>query len=296
MKPPLILDFDASVLSPTDNAIRIALGGWQEAIRFGCFRSAFARLEQHLETLMPDSYGCVFTGSGDYHHISLLLLRLLARRAKLPPASLDCIVCDNHPDNMRYPFGIHCGSWVRHASELACIRHIHVIGITSADINPAHAWANYLGPLLRNKLSYWSVRQEARWLKLLGREKNSRTFASADALLAAFLPVISGAKSLYLSIDKDVFSPEVARTNWDQGIFTEDHAAAVIGACAGRLMGSDITGEFSAYAYAGMGKKLLVSLDGPDRMGACGPEEALVERETQRQLNARLLRLLEHGG
>lgn len=37
---------------------------------------------------------------------------------------------------------------------LAQISHVHVVGITSADIGRAHAWENRLGPLLRGRLSY----------------------------------------------------------------------------------------------------------------------------------------------
>ncbi len=53
----------------------------------------------------------------------------------------------------------------------------------------------------------------------------------------------------YLSIDKDVFAPEVARTNWDQGRFRLAHASAVIDSLRGGLVGSDITGEVSHYRY-----------------------------------------------
>ena len=105
--PPVILDFDGSVLPVAEGERRIPLGPWQEAIRFGCTRRAFSALEAHLEGVLPVDCGCAFMGSGDFHHVTLIPLRRLCRR--LPPASLDVVVFDNHPDNMRYPFGIHCG-------------------------------------------------------------------------------------------------------------------------------------------------------------------------------------------
>lgn len=111
--------------------------------------------------------GCAFMGSGDFHHVTLIPLHRLCRR--LPPASLDVVVFDNHPDNMRYPFGIHCGSWVSHAALLPSVRRVHVIGITSGDIGLAHAWENRLTPFLRRKLTYWSVGTDAAWLRLIGR-------------------------------------------------------------------------------------------------------------------------------
>ena len=145
--PPVILDFDGSVLPVAEGERRIPLGSWQEAIRFGCTRRAFSALEAHLEGVLPVDCGCAFMGSGDFHHVTLIPLRRLCRR--LPPASLDVVVFDNHPDNMRYPFGIHCGSWVSHAALLPSVRRVHVIGITSGDIGLAHAWENRLTPFLR---------------------------------------------------------------------------------------------------------------------------------------------------
>lgn len=47
----------------------------------------------------------------------------------------------------------------------------------------------------------------------------------------------------YLSIDKDVFSPSVVRTNWDQGQMTIPEALRIIKALSGSLVGSDITGK-----------------------------------------------------
>ncbi|MDR3073747.1 MAG: hypothetical protein LBV01_03340 [Deltaproteobacteria bacterium] len=287
---PLILDFDASVLPLGAGESRIPLDGWQEKIRFGCGLRAYAGLETHLDRLLPPAYGCVFTGSGDYHHLSLFLLKRLARDGGLGPASLDLAVCDNHPDNMRYPFGLHCGSWVRHAAGLACVRQIHVVGITSPDIGPAHAWENYLLPFARKKLFYWSVGRRANWLALLGRGEHGRAFDSADALLAALVPVLRESPALYLSVDKDVFDPAVARGNWDQGIFRPEHMEAVIRSCASRLVGCDITGEASTYAYAGRFKRFLSRLDGQKT-----PEPGELEswQADQQQLNIRLLDLLQ---
>ena len=183
--PPVILDFDGSVLPVAEGERRIPLGSWQEAIRFGCTRRAFSALEAHLEGVLPVDCGCAFMGSGDFHHVTLIPLRRLCRR--LPPASLDVVVFDNHPDNMRYPFGIHCGSWVSHAALLPSVRRVHVIGITSGDIGLAHAWENRLTPFLRRKLTYWSVGTDAAWLRLIGRAECCRSFGSADELVRGLL-------------------------------------------------------------------------------------------------------------
>ncbi|MDR2726754.1 MAG: hypothetical protein LBC10_02025 [Deltaproteobacteria bacterium] len=289
---PVILDFDASVLPVATDEVRIPLDAWQERIRFACAPRDYARLEAHLESLMPPVPGCTFTGSGDYHHLSLFLLQHLAQRIQPASASLDLVVCDNHPDNMRYPFGLHCGSWVRHAAHFAWVRHIHVIGITSPDIRLPHAWENHLLPFVRKKLWYWSIGHGAAWLGLLGRSGHNKNFASADALITAFMPILRESPALYLSIDKDVFDPSVVRTNWDQGRFAPIHVEAVLQGCAGKLAGCDVTGDVSVYAYAGWRKRLLSRLDGQTKPDAIEGADSLASWQAiQQAMNIRLLEL-----
>ncbi|MDR1241755.1 MAG: hypothetical protein LBM00_03065 [Deltaproteobacteria bacterium] len=292
---PVILDFDRSVLAVSEAELRLELSGWQEDIRFGCSWNDYARLKDYLAGLLPEPRGPVFLGSGDYHHLTLLLLQDLEKRLKLAPASLDLVAADNHPDNMRYLFGLHCGSWIRHAAALACIRHIHVIGITSRDISLKQAWANYLGPFRKKKLTCWSVSSRADWLKLIGRGEQARCFASADDLLAAFLPVLRASarqtEGIYLSLDKDVLSAQVARSNWDQGVFELRHLEELIAECAGRLQGADLCGDVSAYAFTGLGKRLLLRLEGQPEIAAENmPREQEIHREVNKKLLAALIR------
>src|SRR6185437_14562738 len=121
------------------------------------------RFTAQLDAQLPAQYGTVFTGSGDFHHLSWPLI------ARLKPAqSIQVVVLDNHPDNMRFPFGVHCGSWVRRVAALPFVEHVHVLGITSHDIGAGHAWENYLAPLLRGKLTYWSMGVDTGWSRRLG--------------------------------------------------------------------------------------------------------------------------------
>ncbi|MDR0881120.1 MAG: hypothetical protein LBP55_01045 [Candidatus Adiutrix sp.] len=286
-RPPFILDLDGSVGQLAEDEIRRPLQAWQETLRFGCGLSALERFEERLN--LPPDHGCLFLGSGDYHHLSLLPLRQLSRAGQ----KFDLVVCDNHPDNMRYPFGVHCGSWIRRAAQLAGVHHIHVLGITSGDIGWPHAWENNLAPLLAGRLTYWSIGQGAPWLKLLGHPGRSRCLATADDLLAAFTAEQTGAGKIYLSIDKDVFGEEVVKTNWDQGLFEKKHLRRLIGACAGRLVGADVTGEISAYAYQGLFKRLLTRWE-----DQAPPEPSLMAARQRRQqdLNLEIMALLHSAG
>ena len=256
MTAPLALDIDGSLSALA--ARRIDLGRWQEAIRFGCSWPTWKAFQHYLETQLPDEYGTVCMGSGDFHHLSHLLLQRIR-----PAEPFDVVVLDNHPDNMRFPFGIHCGSWVMHAARLPQVRRIHVLGITSSDVGWRHAWENHLRPLAKGKVRYWTIGVDTAWAHRLGLGASFTAFDHAQDLVGRFIADIPQniPGRVYLSIDKDVFSPEVARTNWDQGVFALDDARRMIEGLAGRVVGSDITGEISLHHYATGWKRWLSAMD-----------------------------------
>src|SRR6185436_2819734 len=124
-----VLDFDGSVRAPA-GSITWHLEEGQEGIRFGCSRARLHGLDARLPRNLPIANQVTFLGSGDFHHVSALLVARALRLWK----PLEVVVLDNHPDNMRYPFGIHCGSWVRHVAAMPGVEHVHVLGITSGDV------------------------------------------------------------------------------------------------------------------------------------------------------------------
>ena len=281
---PLVLDLDRST-GTVAGAHTIDLADWQEAVRFGCGLRRFRRFARALEAALPATHGTVLMGSGDFHHLSWPLIARLARRQ--PARRFEVVVLDNHPDNMRFPFGIHCGSWVRRVAALTQVAHVHVVGITSADIGAAHAWENYLFPLLRGKLSYWCMDVDVDWARHLGLAHAFHRHGDPAALVAAFAARHREAgMPVYLSIDKDVFAPQVARTNWDQGRLGLDHALALIAGLRDGLVGSDINGEVSAYQYATWWKRKLSALD---EQPAIDPAMLAEWQAQQHALNARLL-------
>ena len=256
MTTALSLDFDGSLRS-FGSAIHADLSAWQEALRFGCGWSSWKAFEQHLNTEMPERYGTVFMGSGDFHHISYLLIKRMSCDQRF-----DVLVFDNHPDNMIFPFGIHCGSWIKHLAALPQVRTIHVAGICSHDIGAAHAWENHLLPLFSRKVRYWSIGVNTGWARWLGLSDVIRSFDDKDAMCSALGSALSkDAVPVYVSIDKDVLSQEVARTNWDQGCLTVDDIGRLIQAVNGRIIGSDVTGEISIHQYATRWKRVLSAMD-----------------------------------
>ncbi len=285
---PLVLNFDDSAGQP-EQGINIDLSTWQEMIRFGCKWTEFESLALHLQDRLPsaEKLGCVLMGSGDYHHLSQLLLSRIQDQPKI-----HLIVCDNHPDHMRYPFGIHCGSWVYWASRLAHVAQIDVIGIGSEDIGLKHAWENHWGPLIKGKVRYWSVQQSAAWTRWIGAKRAWRGFDSADQLMTAFLSQLQSDLPIYLSIDKDVLSETVVQTNWDQGSFLEQHLIDLIQACKHRLIGADITGDVSAYHYKNRFKRILSASDGQAEPSA---EDVAQWQVEQKALNQRLISAIDQS-
>lgn len=283
MKTPVVLDFDDTA-GPVPGALVLGLSTWQEDIRFACRWKEFRRLQALLEPRLPEGHGTVLLGSGDYHHLSHLLIQ--RQRSSGP---FQVVVFDNHPDNMRFPFGIHCGSWVRHVAMLPQVSHVHVLGITSGDIGLSHAWENHWQPLRAGKLSYWCMDVDVGWARHAGLGHAFHSFGDPDALITAFLKNQTAAVPTYLSIDKDVLSAEVVHTNWDQGRLLEQHLLRVISAFSGRIIGSDITGEISSWQYRSWWKRQLSQLDGQADAGA---EQSARWQAQQRTLNARLLRAL----
>ncbi|HEV7424727.1 MAG TPA: arginase family protein [Thermoanaerobaculia bacterium] len=281
MTRPLVLDFDGSV-DGLPGVDVVPLRHWQESIRFGASTAAMRDLAADIPSVAAP---LVFLGSGDFHHVSYLLIE----RLRVTGKPLQVVVFDNHPDNMRYPFGIHCGSWVWHVSRLPFVTSVHVLGITSSDVEGRHLWENHLGPLYSARLRYWCVGPDLRAMRRVGI-RHSHSFQSAGDLLDRFTAECrTWNEPVYLSIDKDVLAPSVVRTNWDQGVMTMEELEHGIEAVRSSVVASDVTGEVSSYRFKGLWKRLLVSLDGQPEV----PEALLSEwQERHRAIDQRLLSLL----
>ena len=286
MNQPIVLDIDGS-LHGLEDTQTIDLSDWQEAIRFGCSWSTWKCFRSLLNERLPASYGPVCMGSGDFHHISHLLLDRIYHSEPF-----DVVVLDNHPDNMRFPFGIHCGSWVVHAARLPQIRCVYILGITSADVSWRHAWENHLLPIAQGRIRYWTTGVNVQWVNAFGLAKSIASFKNVQVLINQFIAErekhIPGA--VYLSIDKDVFSTNVVRTNWDQGCFDLDNVRQLIQAFKGKLIGSDITGEVSVHHFRTSWKRWLSAMDRQPTISA----EALAKWQTQQTaVNRQLLTWLK---
>lgn len=256
--PAQILDLDGSV-GTLPGAVRIDLRHWHDRLRFACSSAQLRAFDGVLHELLPAPSGPVFYGSGDFHHLSLALIQRVATRHGQP---IRVLVLDNHPDNMRFAFGVHCGSWVARVAALPGVSRVDVAGITSHDIAAAHAWENRLLPLYRRNLHYWSIGVDVRWASRIGLGPAFRAFHDSDAMCAALVEELASDHSpVYLSIDKDVLHPDEAHTNWDQGCLRSMQVLRIIQALRPCLLGSDVNGEVSLARYPQRWKRMLSALD-----------------------------------
>ena len=216
--------------------------------------AALAELRARLREALPANAGpaLVFCGSGDFHHITPILLQRAIEAAGLPAVTV--LHFDNHPDWVRFPYGVHCGSWVGQAARLPGVTKVITVGVCSPDIRKPSPRRADLELLTEQRLELYAYRAPdgGRSIELCGRTWPTIE-AMGDAAFAEFLPGRISTEAIYITIDKDVLSPDDAATNWDQGrtslALLKSLLAAVLR--GHRLIGADVVGDWSPAIYGG---------------------------------------------
>jgi hypothetical protein len=263
-----VLDLDGSIPEQAPVMDRYAPvkydhRGWGPSVRMACRHGRFALFERALaasldrETSEPT---VTLYGSGDFHHVTLALLRRIQRPFNL-------LILDKHPDWMRgIPF-LHCGTWVYHAARLPQVRRIiHVGG--DLDFDNAFRWLAPWRLLRSGKITVLpAIRRFERggWSGIphgsLRPEPDAWT--SPQRLLELLRPLESDLHRwpLYISLDKDVLCSADAIVNWDSGHLTvpevEMILEAFLEAARGKLVGMDILGDWSAPHLSGWFRRWL---------------------------------------
>jgi len=202
-----------------------------------------------------------FFGSGDFHHITNLLLRIILEKYQ---ELITVIHFDNHPDWVKFSHGIHCGSWVTQSLSEEKIDKVITIGANSKDLNfPEFKGAN-LKAIKEGKIILYPYNHEPSFVftnykggenyEQNGRKiywKNIINITPAD-LLARMSKQIKTSR-IYISIDKDVLTFNDAVTNWDQGQIKLDYIIETIKLLKEKynIIGADVTGDYSVPYYTG---------------------------------------------
>ena len=292
---PIVLDLDGSVASQAaGRGLRtLALTDWGGRIRLACGFGRFAVFERHLQAalaVMGERPRCVLGGSGDFHHVSLALCRLL-------PGPVNLLVLDKHPDWVSPVPLLHCGTWLAHACRLGQIHRVfHVGGDMDFDSFYRHMapW-----PALRaGKIVVFPARRRytaGRWREIDHQPlRVAPDVPATSARLAELLEPYRrelAERPLYVSLDKDVLSAAEAAVNWDSGHLRLEEALTTIeafgAAAGGHCAGMDIWGDWSAWNGRGVFRPLLDRLEHPRaQVDAAGA--AAINSATNQTLLARL--------
>jgi hypothetical protein len=232
-----------------------------------------------------------FAGSGDFHHVTSLLIERAAARAGGP---LTVLHFDNHPDWVRHARGRHCGSWVGEAARLPGVAKVITIGVCSPDIGRRRSQRGDLSLIGEGRLDLyaWRAPDGGEAVALEGRSWPTIT-ALGEAAFIARLAAEIPTREIYVTIDKDVLAAEDAVTNWDQGQASVGFLIDAIEAAAEgrRVVGADVVGDWSNAVYgdgpvAVMLKRGEAMLDQP--WSRPGPQAASAVNEAA---NLRLLTL-----
>ena len=286
-----ILDFDSSIYPsqkrllakynhPPYSAKIVNLLSCGPAARAWIGKSNASKLAESLDP--ADKNKITLYGSGDFHHISALLIDQFKE-------DFCVVVFDFHPDlDATFP-KFSCGSWVNIITRKIEVKKIVVLGPSSEDLDFPHNLTFNFSHLKDARVKIYpfyhkpSITAFGRivWENL--RDKDINRFMKE---LAENLP----SKNVYLSIDKDCLMPDYAVTNWEPGVLGLDwllDALEVLKSEA-NIVGMDITGDYSPIVADSVIKKLCTKIDHPGQ-----PEGRISLDEINRINEATNLKILE---
>lgn len=243
MKSSIVLDMDGS-LSDRPCARRIHCGNWYDKLQFRCDEQTLRSFATQLDRQLPARHGPILTGGVGLHHLSVPMI------ARQPHSGLRVVVFDLQPDNMRFPFGLHCHSWLKQALALPNVACIYVVGLTSPALGKATIWNHRTAPLRSGKLHYWLIGNNPDWPDWLIGTHTLRAFDTPDNLTdALFTLACSERRNTYLSIDHSALSPPLIAPDHYDGKLKTHHVTFIIDAMARQVVGADITGAPKRYHH-----------------------------------------------
>lgn len=296
---PVLLNLDGalaeqSTLLRADGCQAVEVWGLGPALRLWSRPKALAILAGHLRDQAPVGPGrdLVFAGSGDFHHVTPLLIERAMQAADSGPVTV--IHFDNHPDWVRFDNGLHCGSWVGRAARLDGVAKVITVGVCSGDIDQPERKRADLDLVAERRVELYPYRApDGGPILTIGDQAWPSIEALGEGGFIEFLASRIATPAVYITIDKDVLRAEDAVTNWDQGRLSLDGLEAMIRAVAGCawVIGADVVGDWSPPRYgpgplAALLKIGEAFLDQP--RGATSGDEA---RRTNEATNLRLLSL-----
>ncbi len=202
-----------------------------------------------------------FMGSGDFHHVSSVLIKDAAERCAQP---ITIVHIDNHPGWVNFEGGIHCGSWINNALEHPLVEKVITLGVNSRDLEFPETKGGNLTLLSSGQMEIYPYAQLPSRVQgeygsgggyfQLGHYLNwiSITDLREEAFLQLILRRIQTA-AVYITLDKDAIFVGEAITNWDQGQLRLRTVLRLIHEIGSRfrIVGADVMGDYSKPVYGG---------------------------------------------
>ena len=234
---PLALDLDGSIIAQDILCTRLGavvpLAAWGEKMRVWAEVAVIKDIHERLVPLRKQYHApwVTFLGSGDYHHMTLVLMESLPVNQR--PTVL--VVVDNHPDWFLETPPYHCGNWVGTAlATLGWLKQIILIGVDSNDFQGYRFWRAPWTDLCRDRLRVYPYRTSKVTIPFRGLAPGTspagarKTWRGVDwsfqSLVASGvestfrdIAVALRGESVYLSIDKDCLRRDQLITDWEQG-------------------------------------------------------------------------------
>ncbi|MCX5697464.1 MAG: arginase family protein [Candidatus Omnitrophica bacterium] len=243
-----------------------------------------------------------FLGSGDFHHISEILISQFSE-------PINVIVFDFHPDwdNALVRYG--CGSWVNEILKRRNVSKVFLIGVSSPDIDSFDIQSGNLGSLKGSRVEIYPYEHapSRTFMKKIPQNVSMNVEKGLffnrihwkelknmdpDDFFRQILSRIS-VKETYISIDKDCLKQDSALTNWEEGKFPLDELLPLLKQIKENLdiVGMDIAGDYSPIYLNSIVKKAVSYLDHPKAVKAAALPEALVTSLNE-ETNLKLLQFM----
>jgi len=232
-------------------------------------------LKEFQRRLSPQERNLItLYGSGDFHHISSVLLEQFTE-----PVSL--IVFDYHPDLYGLASRISCGSWVPVVAARKNVKKVILLGPSSNDLSSAGLLSTSLRGLRNHKVEIFPYCHQPTKVFLrsidstdcfkVTREYFYSTICwqnLADKNILTFLEELITripTEAVYVSIDKDCLLGTHAISNWEEGLMPLEWLLTALAVLKSKknIVGMDITGEYSPFHLKSLAKRIISFIDHP---------------------------------
>jgi len=289
------------ILTRRFNPHIVNLKSFSLSCRIWMDRKSAAKISSFLDPALKNML--TFLGSGDYHHLSSLLIE----QFNLP---LSVIIFDHHPDWFAPPPELGCGSWVARILKKDNIKKVILLGPSSDDISAKsiftgvdlnffkddrlelypyeHAPTKAFFKKVPDNVSFnkqgGKFYEQINWQEMRG--KNLEDFLLKIIQRLPF-------KQVYVSIDKDCLKSDYALTNWEEGRFSLDELLLMLKVIKKNLdiVGLDITGEYSLPQVTGIRRAIISRFDHPRAFSARNKSPELINKVNE-ETNMKILELL----